>query len=480
MSDPSFWRAQSSETSIYDLVGIGFGPSNLALATTIQEESELVSGRALRCLFLERRREFGWHPGLLLDGARVQLSFLKDLVTLRNPCSRFTFLNYLRERNRLDHFANLRNMYPTRLEFNDYYRWAAEQVRDVVYYGHEVVSVEPVRTTQASRGARVDLLRVRAREIDAQRSVEFLTRNLVLAVGGVPALPQGIDLRGCRRVFHAQEFLPRLAVDYPDRDAAYRFVVVGSGQTAAEVFQHLLSRYPRAEITATLRRFAYKPADDSHFVNEIFFPEMIDFVYRLPAERRRALFSSHADTNYSAVDVDLIQEIYEELYQARVAGEERARILRFHELRGFAEHDEKLVLHFHDSLANRPVELEADAAILATGYVRPGKPEILGPVQEYLDVEEDRYAVERNYRIRSREDFLPRIFLQGFCESTHGISDTLLSNLAKRSVEILGALATVDTVGAVQTIAARDEAGEPLSKTVLEITSVAGERTVSL
>jgi lysine/ornithine N-monooxygenase len=38
-----------------------------------------------------------------------------DLVTLRNPQSRFTFL-----KDHLNKFINLRNFYPTRIEFNDY------------------------------------------------------------------------------------------------------------------------------------------------------------------------------------------------------------------------------------------------------------------------------------------------------------------------------------------------------------------------
>ena len=42
-----------------------------------------------------------------LDGATMQVSFLKDLVTLRNPRSAFTFVNYLHSVGRLDEFINL-------------------------------------------------------------------------------------------------------------------------------------------------------------------------------------------------------------------------------------------------------------------------------------------------------------------------------------------------------------------------------------
>ena len=104
---------------IYDLVGIGFGPANLALAAAIQEEADGTGEAPVESVFLERKPEYNWHPGMLLRGALVQLSFLKDLATLRNPQSPFTFLNYLRVKGRLDKFINLRNFYPTRLEFNE-------------------------------------------------------------------------------------------------------------------------------------------------------------------------------------------------------------------------------------------------------------------------------------------------------------------------------------------------------------------------
>lgn len=48
--------------------------------------------------FLEQQPRFGWHRGMLIDNATMQVSFLKDLVTLRNPTSGFSFLCYLQSR----------------------------------------------------------------------------------------------------------------------------------------------------------------------------------------------------------------------------------------------------------------------------------------------------------------------------------------------------------------------------------------------
>ncbi|MET9871255.1 SidA/IucD/PvdA family monooxygenase, partial [Streptomyces sp. NPDC006386] len=130
----------------YDVLGIGFGPSNLALAIAIEEHN---AGAApedrLNALFLERQPRFGWHRGMLIDDATMQVSFLKDLVTLRDPASDYSFLCFLRERGRLVDFLNQKTLFPLRVEFHEYFEWAAARVRHLVAYDREVTAVDPVR-----------------------------------------------------------------------------------------------------------------------------------------------------------------------------------------------------------------------------------------------------------------------------------------------------------------------------------------------
>ncbi len=76
----------------------------------------------------------------------MQISFIKDLATVRDPRSEFTFLNYLQKHGRLVQFANLGTFLPTRLEFEDYMRWCASSFDDVVAYGQEAVSILPEKT----------------------------------------------------------------------------------------------------------------------------------------------------------------------------------------------------------------------------------------------------------------------------------------------------------------------------------------------
>jgi L-ornithine N5-oxygenase len=421
--------------TVYDVVGIGFGPSNLALALALREEAG-----PLRSLFLERRGRYDWHPGMLLEGAQVQISFLKDLVTLRNPQSYFTFINYLRLQGRLLDFVNLRTFFPTRIEFNDYFRWVAEQLADQVRYDREVLEVLPV----AGEDGEVVRLRIVAQKSCGERE-EYLAKNLVIATGGVPCLPPGIEIGSDPRVFHSQDFLRRITERFPDADAPYRFVVVGSGQSAAEIFHYLFSQYPQADVTAALRRFAYKPADESAFVNEIFAPATTDLLFSMPENERQELLKTHADTNYSAVDLELIQTIYKALYERKVAGDQRVRLRPFLEFQGIQSAEDALTATFHNKGTRTVERIETDGLVLATGYTRSKSHPLLGKLAPHLLASgADGYRVDRNYRVGAQPSFRPKIFLQGFCEDTHGLSDTLLSVLPIRSQEILSGLQADD------------------------------------
>ncbi|WP_246129645.1 hypothetical protein [Halovibrio variabilis] len=74
--------------------------------------------------------------------------------------------------------------------------------------------------------------------------------------------------------------------------------------------------------------------------------------------------------------------------------------------------------------------------MLATGYVRDTHKQLLASVADYLP----DFAVNRHYQLYTKPEFKPAIFLQGSCEPTHGLSDTLLSILAARTSEICAAI----------------------------------------
>ncbi len=178
--DPARGQARtaqhSPESEVRGVTGIGFGAANLALAVALHE-----SGAGDRALFLEKQKEFGWHRGMLIEGSSLQVSFLKDIATMRNPTSDFRIPFLLAGEGpagRLHqpaHPAALADRVP-RLP-----QWAADRLGHMVEYGVEATGVRPV--TDAGEVVALDVL--------AGDRVVTRTRNLVIASGLRPPAPRG-------------------------------------------------------------------------------------------------------------------------------------------------------------------------------------------------------------------------------------------------------------------------------------------------
>ncbi|MFB7028936.1 MULTISPECIES: lysine N(6)-hydroxylase/L-ornithine N(5)-oxygenase family protein [unclassified Streptomyces] len=413
---------------IHDLMGIGFGPSNVAMAIALTEHNARVGrDEAVTAHFFERQPVFGWHRGMLLDDATMQVSFLKDLVTLRNPSSEYSFLCYLQSKGRLVDFVNHKSLFPLRVEFHDYFEWAAAKVDDMVSYGHEVVSVEPV-----VRDGVIEYLDVTAR--CGTETVVHRARNLVIGTGLRPLMPEGVE-RG-DRVWHSSELLAK-ADGLEGADPA-RFVVVGAGQSAAENVAYLHRRFPDAEVCAVFSRYGYSPADDSKFANRIFDPAAVDEYYTAPDDIKRKLMEYHGNTNYSVVDVDLIDDLYRQAYQEKVLGNERLRFINVSRLTGVEEGPDGVRATVANLVTGEDGVIEADVVVFATGYRQADGLGLLGDVADRCRRDElGRVRVERDYRVAADPGLRCGIYLQGGTEHTHGITSSLLSNTAIRVGEIL-------------------------------------------
>ncbi|MFE5891231.1 lysine N(6)-hydroxylase/L-ornithine N(5)-oxygenase family protein [Streptomyces sp. NPDC056462] len=418
-------------TPVHDLIGIGFGPSNVAMAIALGEHNAQAAGQeVITAHFFEQQPSFGWHRGMLIDDATMQVSFLKDLVTLRNPASDYSFLCYLKSKGRLVDFINHKNLFPLRVEFHDYFEWAAAKVEDMVSYGHEVVGVAPV-----VRGGTVEYLEVTVRS--GEGLLVHRARNLVIGTGLRPLMPEGME-RG-ERVWHNSELLAK--VDELEGTSPSRFVVVGAGQSAAENVAYLHRRFPEAEICAVFSRYGYSPADDSSFANRIFDPAAVDEYFAAPENVKRRLMDYHGNTNYSVVDIDLIDDLYRQMYQEKVLGTERLRFLNVSRLTDVKETPAKVRATVTSLVTGDETPLDADVVVFATGYSPADPIGLLGEVADRcLRDDEGRVRVERDYRIATDPDLRCGIYLQGGTEHTHGITSALLSNTAIRVGEILESL----------------------------------------
>ncbi|MFK0126062.1 lysine N(6)-hydroxylase/L-ornithine N(5)-oxygenase family protein [Streptomyces nigra] len=447
-------QARSGGTpTIHDVIGIGFGPSNVAMAIALSEHNAGPGAQPLRAQFFEQQPRFGWHRGMLIDDATMQVSFLKDLVTLRNPASDYSFLCYLKSRGRLIDFINHKSLFPLRIEFHDYFEWAAARVDDLVSYGHEVVGVMPVL-----RDGVVEHLDVTVRS--AQGLAVHRARNLVLGTGLRPLMPDGVERSD--RLWHTSELLGRVAAwEGPPPE---RVVVVGAGQSAAENVAYLHRRFPEAEICAVFSRYGYSPADDSGFANRIFDPEAVDAFYTAPESVKRRLMDYHGNTNYSVVDIDLIDDLYRQMYREKVLGTERLRFLNVSRLTDVKEtEDERVSATVTSLVTGEETRLDADVVVFATGYGPADPVGLLGEVADRcLRDDEGRVRVERDYRVATDDSLRCGIYLQGGTEHTHGITSSLLSNTAVRVGEILDSLLDRDPGPAPEgTRAVVDGTGRP-------------------
>lgn len=412
----------------YDLLGIGFGPSNIALAIALDEFRQ--QGTNLDYFFIEKQPHFTWHRDMLLEHADMQISFLKDLATLRNPRSHFTFTNYLYEKGRLQDFINLKTFFPSRQEFNDYLSWAASHFEDSCSYHEEVIEVLPEK-----RGNEITLLRVISQDHNGNTR-ERLARNLVVGIGGTPNIPDSFGhLRGDPRIFHSSSYLSSIA----KLSHAKRIAIIGGGQSATEIFLDLHGRPGAPEIDLIMRGRAMHPSDDSPSVNEIFNVEFTDYMFSRSPEERTRLLKEFRHTNYAAPDIDQIENIFKILYTQKVTNTPRHNIVTHHETHKACATDYGIQLQLMDLETKNLHEKDYDAIILATGYVRNYHKTLLASLSHYLS----DFSVTRHYRLNSLPTFKPAIFVQGTSESTHGISDSLLSVTATRTYEISEALVSI-------------------------------------
>lgn len=412
---------------VLDFIGVGFGPSNLALAIAAREIDRSLQGQ-----FFEMKSSFRWHPGMMIDDSKMQASFLKDAVTLRNPASPYTFLQYLKSKGRLERFVNLREFHPSRREYEDYLIWAAEAFRDQVRYGTTVTAVTPVRCDDKSPPSafRVDVRRAGDRTVASYRA-----RNVVYACGARPRIPKQCS-HPAPSIIHSSEFLDRFPAKFLPHSGERNFAVVGEGQSAGEIVAYLMRRYPRCRVHLFLAGYAPRPVDSSPFLNEAFFSKAVDEVFSAAANRRAGLARELRNANYGVMSSEVIEEIYRAAYSDEVKGEQRLFIRNFATLLSAQQNADQVELTIQ-SLGGETISETCDAVVLATGYERSFDPLILKNVLPFAETDHSGEVVlSRNYRLRTRVEMDCGFYLQGYSENSHGIGDTLLSLLPFRAKEI--------------------------------------------
>ncbi|MGW0538359.1 lysine N(6)-hydroxylase/L-ornithine N(5)-oxygenase family protein [Streptomyces sp. NPDC003032] len=423
-----------STDEVYEVVGIGFGPSNLSLAVALEEHESNESSQPISAAFFERQPTLGWHRNMLLPSAKMQISFLKDLATFRNPASRFSFISYLHAAGRLAQFVNNQEFFPTRQEFHDYLEWAESSFADRVTYSSEVLSIKLPRTDGPA-----DHVEVEMRDTGSRGETRLVkARNIVVSTGLVPKMPSGVARD--ERIWHSSEFLEKFRK--LDRSTVKRVAVVGAGQSAAEIVRFLYDTLPDATVSAIMPSYGYSIADDTPFANRIFDADAVDDYYRGSQRSKDSFWRYHKNTNYGVVDDEVIRDLHQRQYDDEVRGTPRLEFLNLSRVDSVKQTGEDVRLTMHSVRDEETYQLDVDVLICATGYDSMEPTELLGELEGHcLRDEEGRFRVERDYRLATTADVSCGVYLQGGTEHTHGLASSLLSNIAIRSGEIADSIA---------------------------------------
>ncbi len=372
----------------------------------------------------------------------MQISFLKDLVTMVNPTSEFTFLNYLKEQDRMHEFINLRTFYPRRIEFDDYLRWASDKLSDFSKFSHEVTEIN--LGDDCNVGSTGLLVTVKNKK--SGREEKIITDNIIVSDGGIPKWPRDIDQTTANRIFHGSETLGKLEKYDLSREESYIFHVVGSGQSSADIMDYLGDQYPNSRIILTHRSFSMRPEDDSHFVNELFMPNAVSMFQEMSQDVRDSVIKDYWHVTHSGVTLDLLPKLYEKVYYDKASGRNRYSFNRFSEIIGGYEVDNRTLTKIRNIHTGEIEEIDADFTILATGYQRPCPHPLLRSFDHLLKKTEDQtaYEIDHNYRVKTEIETGFNIYMQGYAERTHGFSETLLSLMPERAAKIAAELVATD------------------------------------
>ncbi|RMZ60154.1 alcaligin biosynthesis protein [Chryseobacterium nematophagum] len=403
---------------IYDIIGIGIGPFNLGLAALLEPVDTVTS------LFIDQAQGFDWHPGLMLDQATLQVPFMADLVTMADPTSKFSFLNFLKETDRLYKFYIRESFYILRKEYNVYCQWVVNQLPNCLF-GKKV---ENITFNEAEQLYIIEVLDIKNNDVQT-----YYTKKMVLGTGTQPNLPSFMEGKNFSKVIHTSEYLQHKDEILNSNSVS----IVGSGQSAAEIFQDLL---PQTEENLKMSWFTrpdrFFPMEYSKLTLELTSPEYVDHFYKMPSQQRKNLLAKQPPL-YKGINFDLINDIFDTLYAMSVGGTPlHVELKPSSQLDNIQQEGNSYLLDFTHVQDEATFTNTSEYVILATGY-KYKEPKFLKGIETQIKRTEDGlFDVSRYYTIDNSE----QIFVQNAELHTHGFVTPDLGMGAYRNAIIINSI----------------------------------------
>ncbi|MBN3859914.1 SidA/IucD/PvdA family monooxygenase [Neisseriaceae bacterium PsAf] len=402
--------------NIYDFIGVGVGPFNLGLACLTEPIKELNG------IFLDQIQEFSWHPGLLIEDATLQIPILADLVTLADPTSPYSFLNYLKEKGDIYRFYIKENLTILRSEYSDYCDWALQKL-STIRLEHRVDEIIYQKNE--------DCYQVSGQNLKNKQPFKFLTKKLILGTGTQPNMPDFIK-QDSDNIQHSAYYL-----NYKDDFINKKSItIIGSGQSAAEIFYDLLMEIDQHEYALNwiTRSPRFYPLEYSKLTLEMTSPDYVDYFFSLPAEKKDTLIQKQ-DNLYKGINRTLINDIFDLLYRKNLNHSLPVKIITNSALTDVSNLSENLFkLNFQHQELEQNFEVNSEAVILATGYSYH-LPKFIEPLRQHLLWDKkDRLDVQRNYSVDQKKN---SVFIQNIGLYSHGIATPDLGMSAYRNSYII-------------------------------------------
>lgn len=422
------------DRKVYSLIGIGIGPFNLGLAALLEPVDDVSS------LFFDQKEQFNWHPGLLIDHVTLQTPFLCDCVSMADPTSKFSFLNFLKKTDRLYKFFIRENFFVLRKEYNLYCQWVIKQLKNCCFSSS-------VKEIQYKDG----LYELHVFHKEENQTKVYYCEKLVLGTGTVPVLPEFVDLKEMKKVSHTSSYLFRKE-EILEQDTV---TVIGSGQSAAEVFFDLLQNRPKnLKLNWYSRPDRFFAMEYSKLVLEHTSPDYIDYFHQMQSSTRKAMLDRQK-SQFKGVNFDLLNEIYDHLYALSIDNDDigvkiRPNIQLDDITAGIHNNYE---LHLEQIEQHKKFTDHADYVILGTGY-HYQEPPFLKNIQHRISrTSTGSYDVKRNYSIDHNGS---EIFVQNAEIHTHSYISSDLGMGAYRNSYIINEVAKREVYKLEKRIAFQD------------------------
>jgi len=216
-------------------------------------------------------------------------------------------------------------------------------------------------------------------------------------------------------------------------------VLIGSGQSAAEIFYDLLHQLDTIETPLHwyTRSDRFYAMEHSKLNYEMTSPDYIDFFYGLEKDEKSRLLKSQA-TLYKGINHQLINAIYDRLYSLFTEGYDRNIKIQAHaELKSIGKGEEASYhLEFYHNAMHKKFTTEAASVILATGY-NSRMPDFLDSMENIIKRNADgSLRINRDYSL----DDANRIFIQNAEMHTHGFNAPDLGLGAYRNAVIINTI----------------------------------------